>query len=352
MSNRPLNELDTGTLAKLIASAVNYLSAIEEPDLSRADRDATISKMQRDLSPMVFSPSVEPRTEVVEELFSLREFEPLLNGAIARIFESDDELQSLDAAVVLIDILIQLKLSNTEAIAFTVLEWMETVAHDQNASRELGERLVTLASFGGGGQASLMMAIRIRDRLTLSPSAAAAALRMVASFQPSLLSMAMGQLQAALEGEGEDGDAIREELVRDILERSDPLTFLMAFIRLSPSEFPGLSRAAFGGESAPYKVGFVMRGGESAAIGISWDGGYILIEDLQTDRENNALWHRDLLAVCQKSLVLTVARDDRTDGEYDDPDSLVSHFAVMLSAGQQHEGTFPDERGFDYGRLQ
>jgi len=152
-----------------------------------------------------------------------------------------------------LNLLVELEFNIGEVLVNVILERFIESLGSEDFDEDFAESLVYFAGLSGGGLSSISVVERLRARRVTSEFLSEAALRMVATFEPSKLSTAIKILNQDFRVESvEEFRAV----VDDLVERSSFYDILRALTSLEPTDFPVFFRAAFG--DAPGKGAFTL----------------------------------------------------------------------------------------------
>lgn len=324
-SSTALCDLAPSQLAKLLGSAASFLGQIEEGEGDSSTRQKALGQANKDLAPLVFTPLLEPRTLIVEALREIDARPGLMQAVVSELVRRAPPSLTPITAVVLLELLVSADVVEGPSIALMLANrFTDDVENSALARRQVA--LIELSARTAGAAPVFSMIERLRRTGTVTHEAAFCALRVLSTWQPDKLRLALVTLQLELE-QNRFPIAVLSLLITDLIRRGSRETVLMALTSVDPRFYPRISEAAFVHDRAPFRVFTLFEydraphtasaliepdedvhlrswlldedrpesAGDQRLV-IGWDGGTVNVADfLQGDAAT--FWHRALLNV-------------------------------------------------------
>jgi len=197
------------------------------------------------LSLLNFGTATSVQETIAKALSVVCEEAPLLvAAALHRLLADPERLFSPEEFRALIQLLIDSDYDKGERFIYESLDWIALHGGRRDYSTVL-PFLVYLMADAGGGNELIPLLLKLDDRKMLTRKAVEAALRIVASDQPSLLPHVLKFYGKALESAVNLKSGAIRDFLEDLVERSTPATLASALVQLGPVENIKLFRAAF-----------------------------------------------------------------------------------------------------------
>jgi hypothetical protein len=149
-----------------------------------------------------------------------------------------------DSLTELLELLVQFEFDVGERIANEAITRLGRIHQAFPTSERYAVAVIYMIGLASGGRAAVAAVERLRQRGFESLAFAEAALRMVASSEPSALSFALKTLQGDLELSSAASRNVLAQLMNELVDRSDALTVLTALAALHPANHPKLFKAS------------------------------------------------------------------------------------------------------------
>jgi hypothetical protein len=230
---------------EFLRDAGNFLARVGRLDINENERRVQLKLAHLNLSPLFLNNLEEPGRQIASALQAAADINvTCVEKACRELLKQPLDAVDPESLTEILDLLVKAEFSSGEHIANEAIERLTRIHTDFLSRERYAAAAIYIIGLAAGGYATVAAVERLRKHGLNSLAIAEAALRMVASLEPSALRFALKTLERDLESSDSASLDCVAALIDELVDRSDALSVLVALAGLNPASHPKLFRAA------------------------------------------------------------------------------------------------------------